>query len=173
MFTRPGEIINFLKEKGYLHSGMNGADFGCGSGYFSVLLANIVGPQGLIYAIDIQEDVLNEAKEFANNFKIKNIRFLKQDLEKNSGLENNSVDFVFISQVLYQSENPELILKEAYRVLKNNGLLIIYEPKESNFLFLGQNVHPQEKIEEICKNIGFKIIEDRDWGAYFLLIFEK
>jgi len=80
MFARPGEIINFLKEKKYLTQNMNGADFGCGSGYFSVLLAQAVLPSGTIYAIDIQDEALKEASEFANSLGIKNIRFLKQNL---------------------------------------------------------------------------------------------
>lgn len=173
MFAKPAEIIKFLKEKKYLTQNMDGADFGCGSGYFSVILAQTVLPSGTIYAIDVQDDVLKEAQEFANNLGIKNIRFLKQDLEKNCGLGNNSVDFVFISQVLYQSKEPEKILKEAYRVLKTNGFLIIYEPQKENYLFYGQTVYPQEKIIEMANSLNFRLIDNKDYPGYFLLIFQK
>lgn len=173
MFLRPGEIIDFLKEKKYLHQGLTGADFGCGSGYFTVLLANTIGINGIIYALDIDEEALNSARELAENFRIKNIRFLRQDLEKTSGLNSNSLDFVFASQILYQSEKPELILKEAFRILKNNGNLIILEPTIINPLFSGQNIHSPQKIEEICEQIGFKIIEKKDWDNYHLWIYQK
>lgn len=173
MFARPGEIISFLKEKKYLTQNMNGADFGCGSGYFSVLLAQTVLPSGTIYAIDIQDEVLKEASEFANNLGIKNIRFLKQNLEITTGLAISPLDFVFISQVLYQSKEPEKILKNAYQVLKTNGFLIIFEPQKNNFLFQNQEVYPQEKIEEICSQLGFKLIDHKNYPGYFLLIFQK
>jgi len=173
MFARPGEIINFLKEKKYLTQNMNGADFGCGSGYFSVLLAQAVLPSGTIYAIDIQDEALKEASEFANSLGIKNIRFLKQNLETTAGLATSTLDFVFISQVLYQSKEPEKILKNAYQVLKSGGILIIFEPQRNNFLFQGQEVHPQEKIEKICTELGFKLIDHKNYVNYFLLIFQK
>jgi len=173
MFTRPGEIVKYLRDKKYIAANMNGADFGCGSGYFSILLAQGVLPSGTIYAIDILEDELKSAQEFVNNLGIKNIRFLRQDLEKNSGLANNQVDFVFISQVLYQSIEPQKIIKEAFRVLKNGGFLIVYEPQASNFLFQGQKVHLQEEIEKICSEIGFKILERKEFLGFYLLIFQK
>jgi ubiquinone/menaquinone biosynthesis C-methylase UbiE len=173
MFTKPGEIVKYLKDKKYITTNMNGADFGCGSGYFSVLLAQSVLPSGTIYAIDILEDELKSAQEFANNLGVKNIRFLRQDLEKNSGLANNQVDFVFISQVLYQSKEPQKIIKEAFRVIKNNGFLIVYEPQASNFLFSGQKVHSQEEIEKICTEIGFKILERKEYPGFYLLVFQK
>jgi len=42
----------------YLRPGSRAADVGCGMGYFSVAMAGIVGPQGKVYAIDIQEKML-------------------------------------------------------------------------------------------------------------------
>lgn len=173
MFVRPGEIIEFLKEKKYIHQGLNGADFGCGSGYFTTLLANVVGVNGNIYAIDIDDDALNSARELAKNLRIKNIRFLKQDLEKSSGLNPLSLDFVFASQILYQSDKPELVIKEAFRILKNNGVLIILEPTSYNYLFFGQNIHQPEKIEKICEEVGFKLIEKRNLNNYILWIYQK
>jgi ubiquinone/menaquinone biosynthesis C-methylase UbiE len=173
MFLRPGEIVQSLREKKYVLKGMKGADFGCGGGYFTSLLAKEVGPEGMIYAIDIQEDAIKEAQEFLKNLGIFNVKFLIQDLEINSGLENDSLDFVFISQVLYQSENPEKIVKEAYRVLKKDGYLIIIEPQEENFLFQGQNVYRPEKVTLILENIGFTLKEINQNNNYYLIIAQK
>ena len=173
MFLRPGEIIQHLREKKYILSSMKGADFGCGSGYFTILLAKEVGPDGKIYAIDIDKEVLKEAQEFANQFDIRNIKFLHQDLEINSGLESNSVDFVFISQVLYQSDKPENIIQEAKRILKNNGYLIILEPQRENPLFTGQKIkHPQE-ITQIIEKENFKIVEIEQSSNYYLIVSQK
>ncbi len=173
MFLRPTDIIQELRSKKYVLPGMAGADFGCGGGYFTALLANEVGPEGKIYAIDIQEEVLKEAQEFLANFGIKNVKFLKQDLEVNCGLEDNSVDFVFISQVLYQSEEPEKIIAEAKRVLKSNGHLIILEPQTTNPLFYGQKTYSFEEVRQMTENQNLKFIEFKTIGEFYLLILQK
>ncbi len=173
MFLRPGEIIRKLREKKYILSGMVGADFGCGSGYFTALLAKEVAPEGKIYAIDIQEDAIKEAQEFLKNLNIFNVKFLKQDLEINPGLDRNTLDFVFISQVLYQSENPEKIIKSAWTVLKNGGYLIILEPQPENALFRGQRIYRPEEISSLLENLNFKIKEIEQSSHYYLIISQK
>lgn len=173
MFLRPTDIVQFLRSKKYILKEMKGADFGCGSGYFTALLANEVGPNGSIYAIDIQEDVLKEAQEFLKNLQIKNVKFILQDLEISSGVPDNSLDFVFISQVLYQSDQPEKIIKNAYRALKKGGHLIILEPKETAFLFQGQRVYNQDKVLEILTQENFEIIDFKEFGDYYLLVASK
>ncbi len=173
MFLRPTIIIQELRDKKYILPGMVGADFGCGGGYFTSLLANEVGPEGKIFAIDIQEDALKEAQEFLKNLGIKNVKFLKEDLEVSSGLEKESLDFVFISQVLYQSENPEKIIQEARNVLKKNGYLIIIEPQENSPLFSGQKVHSLEDVINILENQNIKIIEIKKISDFYLLIGQK
>ena len=173
MFLRPGEIIQHLRDKKYILTGMKGADFGCGSGYFTVLLAQSVGPSGKIYAIDIDEEVLRSAQEFIEQIGLKNVKFLHQDLEVNSSLENNSLDFVFISQVLYQSDEPQKIISEAKRVLKNKGFLIVLEPHKENPLFIGQRVHNFQEIVNLIEKEGFKIIEIEQSSDYYLIVGQK
>jgi ubiquinone/menaquinone biosynthesis C-methylase UbiE len=173
MFLRPGEIVQHLRDKKYILQGMKGADFGCGTGYFTALLAQEVGHSGKIYAIDIDEEVIKEAREFIDQFGLRNVKFLHQDLEINSGLENNSMDFVFISQVLYQSDEPYKIISEAKRVLKDKGYLIILEPQKENPLFTGQRVHNFQDIVDLMEKEGFKIIEIEQTSNYYLVVGQK
>lgn len=173
MFLRPTDIIQELRIKKYVIQGMNGADFGCGGGYFTALLANEVAPEGKIYAIDIQEEVLKEAQEFLKNLNITNVRFLKQDLEIESGIEKNSLDFVFISQVIYQSENPEKIFIEAKKVLKNGGHLILIEPQENNDLFFNQKVYSLDGLIKFLENQYFKIVEIKTLNGYYFIVGQK
>ncbi|GIW65372.1 MAG: hypothetical protein KatS3mg093_351 [Candidatus Parcubacteria bacterium] len=173
MFLRPGEIIEYLKTKKYLLVGMNGADFGCGSGFFTSLLADAVSPTGKIYAIDIQEEVLKEAQEFLKNLQIKNVKFLLQDLEISSGLESNFLDFVFISQVLYQSEAPEKIIREAKRILKDNGHIFILEPQPESYLFKGQRINTIETTTAMVEQENLKFVEKKTFNDFYLLIFSK
>jgi ubiquinone/menaquinone biosynthesis C-methylase UbiE len=173
MFLRPGEIIQHLRDKKYVLSGMKGADFGCGTGYFTALLAQTVGHSGKIYAIDIDEEALKSAQELIDQFGLRNIKFLHQDLEINSGLENNSLDFVFISQVLYQSDEPQKIISEAKRVLKEKGHLIVLEPQKENPLFTSQRVHNFQDIVDLMEKEGFKIIEIEQTSNYYLVAGQK
>lgn len=173
MFLRPGEIIQKLREKKYILKGMKGADFGCGSGYFTALLAKEVGPEGKIYAIDIQEDAIKEAQEFLRNLSTFNVKFLIQDLEVSSGLPENSLDFVFISQVLYQSEKPEKIIESAYKALKSEGFLIILEPQVENILLRGQKAYRPEEIVSFLESFNFKIKEIDQSSNYYLIISQK
>jgi len=173
MFLRPGEIIQKLREKKYVLSGMIGADFGCGTGYFTALLAQTVGPSGKIYAIDVDEEVIKEAQEFINQFGLGNVKFLHQNLEINSGLEKDFVDFVFISQVLYQSDEPQKIISEAKRVLKERGVLIVLEPQKENPLFTGQRVYDFQDIVNLIEKEGFKIIEIEQTSNYYLVVGQK
>jgi ubiquinone/menaquinone biosynthesis C-methylase UbiE len=173
MFLRPGEIVQHLRDKKYILQGMKGADFGCGTGYFTSLLAQEVGHLGKIYAIDIDDEVIKEAQEFIDQFGLRNVKFLHQDLEINSGLEDNSIDFVFISQVLYQSDEPYKIISEAKRVLKEKGYLIILEPQKENPLFTGQRVHNIQEVVNLIEKEGFKIIEIEQTSNYYLVVGQK
>jgi ubiquinone/menaquinone biosynthesis C-methylase UbiE len=173
MFLRPGEIVQHLRDKKYVLAGMKGADFGCGSGYFTALLAEEVGAEGKIYAIDVDEEAIKEAQEFISQFGLRNVKFLHQDLETTSGLEDNSLDFVFISQVLYQSDEPQKIISEAKRVLKDGGFLIILEPQRENPLFAGQRIYNIEEIANILEKESFKIGEINQTSYYYLLIAQK
>jgi ubiquinone/menaquinone biosynthesis C-methylase UbiE len=173
MFLRPGEIVQHLRDKKYVLQGMKGADFGCGSGYFTALLAQEVGHSGKIYAIDIDEEALKSTQELIDQFGLRNVKFLHQDLEINSGLENNSLDFVFISQVLYQSDEPQKIISEAKRVLKDKGYLIVLEPQKENPLFTGQRVHNFQDIINLMEKEGFKIIEIEQTSNYYLTVGQK
>jgi ubiquinone/menaquinone biosynthesis C-methylase UbiE len=173
MFLRPGEIVQHLRDKKYVLQGMKGADFGCGTGYFTALLAQEVGNSGKIYAIYIDEEAIKEAQEFIDQFGLRNVKFLHQDLEINSGLENNSLDFVFISQVLYQSDEPYKIISEAKRVLKEKGYLIVLEPQKENPLFTGQRIHNFQDIVDLMEKEGFKIIEIEQTSNYYLVVGQK
>lgn len=92
------------------------ADFGCGYGTFTIPAAKLI--KGRISAFDLDIDFVKEAAEFDN---IKNIDFICRDFISNgSGLNDESVDYVMLFNILH-FENPQLIFKEVFRILKKNG----------------------------------------------------
>jgi len=173
MFLRPTEVIQHLIDRKIILNGMKGADFGCGTGYFTALLSKAVSQEGTIYAIDIDKETLQQAEDFISHFGLSNVKFFLRDLEISSGLSENSLDFVFISQVLYQLEDPTAILKESNRVLKKKGYLIILEAQENNFLFSGQKIYKPQEVSSFLEKTNFKIIEIDQNINYFLIISQK
>lgn len=126
MFLNPKEIIEELSSNFYIKKGDKIAEFGCGSGYFTTLLAKKI-EYGKVYAIDILEDAINETKELVDLLGLDNVVFYKGDARK-LPYENDFFDVVFISQILFQNEKYEEILDEALRILKPGGYLIVLEP---------------------------------------------
>lgn len=104
-------------------------DFGCGPGYFSIPFAKAVGEDGLVYALDVLPQVLETVIGKAKNAGIVNIITKRVNLEKENGtkLEENSADWVILKDVLFQNQKKEIVIAEAYRILKKSGKVIVIE----------------------------------------------
>ncbi len=142
------------------------ADFGCGSGGWSIPLAKAI-KEGQIYAIDILEEPLSALKSKAETERAYNIRCIRADLEKDSTLRDNSIDLVLLSNILFQAEDRKKMLKEASRVLRENGELLVVDWLE------GTNVNPQE-VENETEEAGFTKVKKIDAGVrHFAYLYKK
>ena len=122
-FLEPDRIV---KEFG-IQEGARIADFGSGHGYYTIPLARAVGPDGKIYAIDIQKNSLDIIRAKARLEHLLNVELIWGDLEEPEGskIKESSLDLVIISNILFQSDQKQNILKEAARILKNGATLAI------------------------------------------------
>lgn len=122
--SRPEDILEQLN----IHDSEKVADFGCGGGYFSIALAKIVS-QGKVYAIDVIKEALEVVESKAVFEKISNIETIRCDLEVlgSSKLEDDSIDLVLARNILFQSEKKAKIIREARRVMKDGGQLVLIE----------------------------------------------
>lgn len=125
MFVSPGKIVEDLD----LKPGMAVADFGCGSGHYSIEAAKKVGKSGKVYAIDIQQDMLGFVRSQAKIEGFSNIETIWTDLEtpEATRLAPSTVDLVFISNILFQAEEKNKVLEEASRILKSGGRAVVTE----------------------------------------------
>jgi len=97
-------------------------DFGCGDWSCSIAAAEAVGAMGKVYALDIHPDACAEVRRRAKKKHLENIETIQSDCA--TGLRNKCVDIVFMHEVLHSlGENKQAVLKEVYRVLKDNGIL--------------------------------------------------
>src|SRR3989344_6982710 len=133
-----GPILTSAGTGGFMHpekiagdfgvrEGMSVADFGSGAGYFTILLGRLVGESGKGYALDIQETALDNVRVKARAVGLKNIEAIRTNLEVvgSSGLPDSSQDMVLVVNVLFQSDKKAEIIREAKRVLKDSGRLVL------------------------------------------------
>jgi len=117
-FFNTGEIFLKLKLDNTI---TDAAEFGSGYGTFTIPAARII--KGHIYALDIDEVMINRLKQRSEEENLSNIKILHKDFVKEgTGLKDNSIDFVMLFNILH-AENPEILLEEAYRILKQDGKL--------------------------------------------------
>ena len=91
-----------------------------GGGIDVLLSAKRVGPTGKVYGLDMTESMISLARTNATKAKVTNVEFLLGTMEK-IPLSDNSVDVIISNCVVNLSEDKDIVLREAYRVLKPGG----------------------------------------------------
>ena len=166
-FVNPEEIV---KKRFNLQPGMAVADFGAGSGYYTLAAAEIVSDSGVVYAVDIQKDLLEKIKTRAEDEGLKNVEIIWADLDRPEGsrIAENSLDFVVISNILFQTENKPAVAREAFRVLKSGGAAGVIDWSES-FGGLGprpEDVLKRQDCEKLFLEAGFAVEKDFEAGEH-------
>jgi ubiquinone/menaquinone biosynthesis C-methylase UbiE len=127
-------------------------DIGCGGGEFIKILSKKYR-RIKIFGIDISEDAIEIATKNNGN---ENISFIKSDIGK-MPFENNYFDIITAFQTYYHWDNIKNNLKEIYRILNNNGILIIAaEIYKVNYHMT--EYRKEEEIKKLFTEIGFKNI---------------
>lgn len=171
-FINPQTVIDQLE----ISEGMVVADFGCGTGYFVFPIAKKIGETGIIYALDVLAPKLEAIESQAKLSGLTNVVTKRVNLEKDGGskLENNSVDWVVLSNMLFQNQNKEIIIKEAARVVKPGGkmLVIEWEKKGDSFGLQEKMKISKEEVMELAKKNGLTFsneitVSDFHYGLIF------
>ena len=96
-------------------------EFGCGYGTFTIPAAKMI--RGIVRAIDIDAEMIAETREEAAKAGLKNINPILRDfLAEGTGLKDESVDYAMLFNILHV-EDPEAMLREAWRILRGDGKL--------------------------------------------------
>ena len=95
-------------------------DLGSGGGIDVLLSAKRVGPTGKAYGLDMTDEMLALANENKEKAGVKNVEFLKGEIE-HIPLPENSVDVIISNCVINLSADKDRVLREAFRVLKPGG----------------------------------------------------
>jgi ubiquinone/menaquinone biosynthesis C-methylase UbiE len=129
-------LDNFLRKlvqnpkkilKDYVKEGMTVLDVGCGPGFFSVEIADIVGASGKVIAADLQQGMLDKIKHKIEGREIEKIIELHKCEEDRIGI-STKVDFVLAFYMVHEVPDQDKFLKEIYSILKPDGTFFIIEP---------------------------------------------
>ena len=145
-----GEII--LREFG-IKSGQKILDFGCGTGVYSIIASRIIGNTGKIYALDYDEDHLEELSIEIKSQNIKNIEIIKTSKKISIPLKNNFIDVVLMYDVYHLLDKDDRIklLNEIHRVLKDKSGFLSYHATH-----IGSYGIELNKVQEQIKKSSFE-----------------
>jgi len=147
------------------------ADLGCGaSGHFIFAAAKIVGKKGLVYAVDILKTVLETINKRAKIENYDNVKTIWSNLEifGATKIESGSLDIALLINTLYQSHKRAEIMREAIRMLKQGGKLVVAEWKNMVTPF-GPPAEERVKRDLLivaAKKLGLHQEEEFEAGQY-------
>jgi len=99
-------------------------DLGSGAGFDCFLAARKVGKTGRVIGVDMTEQMVKKARENAGKYGYSNVEFRLGDIEA-LPVEDNSVDYVISNCVINLAPDKPKVFKEAYRVLRKGGKLLV------------------------------------------------
>ena len=121
------QVRDRVLHKAMLKPGAVVLDLGCGTGFLSLEAARIVGPGGMVLAVDSSEGALRVLAGRAEERGLDNLRTLRADVSR-LPVDGRTVDAVVSRSVLCYVSDRAAVLREALRVLKPGGILSIFEP---------------------------------------------
>jgi precorrin-6B methylase 2 len=155
------------------------ADIGAGSGLFTRPLARAVAPQGMVYAVDIQPELLDYINRRDREEQIQNVRTVLGEFS-DPKLPARDVDLAFINDVLHHIENRAAYLKALGTYMKQSGRIVIIEMNKDDPNTPHRNqpelLIPKDQIARWMSDAGFKQVQefpDMFPGTKWFLVYGK
>jgi ubiquinone/menaquinone biosynthesis C-methylase UbiE len=120
------EAAQQMRQQLKLQPGMTVCDMGCGNGYHTLPIAQAVGPDGKVYAVDIQPEMLRMLDEKAQQQSITNIKSLL-GTETDPKLPEGSCDLILMVDVYHEFSKPDVMLATMRKALKPTGKIVLVE----------------------------------------------
>ncbi len=144
----------------YIRPGMKVLEPGCAMGFFTVPMARMVGNDGMIYAIDIQEKMLKVLKKRLGRMNLlKRVSIRRSSSGSiSAGDLSGQIDLAVVYAVFHEVGNRETFIKEVFNTLKPGGRLLFREP----------GVVSKERVMEeieLIKSAGFRAANDSGFSS--------
>jgi len=167
----PDRAIDVLK----IEKGATVADVGAGSGYMTVKLSKKVGPQGKVYATDIQQGMLDLLNKRLVKSKITNVTTVL-GTQDDPRLPPDALDLVIMVDVYHELSQPQVMLGKIRASLKSGGRLVLLEYRKED---PDVPIRPEHKMSVADAKLeveaeGFKLTKtNEDLPRQHILIFTK
>ncbi len=167
----PDRAIDVLK----IEKGSTVADVGAGSGYMTVKLAKKVGPQGRVYATDIQQGMLDLLGKRVAKARIANVTPVLST-QDDPRLPEGAVDLVLMVDVYHELSQPQVMLRKIRAALKPAGRLVLLEYRKED---PDIPIRPEHKMSVAEAKLeveaeGFKLTRtNEDLPRQHILIFSR
>ena len=165
-WQRPDQIMDFLE----IAEGSVVADLGAGGGWFTIRLANRVGPNGRVYAQDIQPEMIGAIDRRVQREGLKNVETVLGTAVDPS--LTRPVDVVLIVETYYEMDDPRTLLRNVRNSLKPGGRVGIVEFKKDGFgpgPPLNERVDPETIIRD-AESAGLRLEARGDFLRYQYLL---
>lgn len=142
------------------------ADIGCGTGFFTIPLANEVKE---VYALDIRAEMLRDLSEILGQLQIHNVKVLQSE-ESRLPLLDRQVDGILTSLVLHEVEQPLEFFRELNRVLQTGGRLLVIEWAKAS-TEMGPPLEHRlsiQQLDEWALTTGFSNVKSWQWSENFI-----
>jgi ubiquinone/menaquinone biosynthesis C-methylase UbiE len=148
-----------------LKPGMAVADIGAGSGLISRLIAQRVGSEGTVYAVDVAKNMVEYIAKTASEQGLTNLKAVLGD-PKSPKLAPASVDRICIIDAYHHFEHPAEMLAEIKKALRPDGMLVLVDFKRiegvSRRYILDMVRAGQGTFTDEFQNAGFELVERRE-----------
>jgi ubiquinone/menaquinone biosynthesis C-methylase UbiE len=166
------EDCRLLLEALEIAPGSTLCDLGCGNGFYTLELARRVGPHGIVYAVDIQPEMLRMLAERAAHEGLRNIRPVLGTVI-DPRLPDASIDLVLCVDVYHEFSHPEPMLDRIRESLAEGGRLVLAEFRGEDPAVPIKPLHKMTKaqIRAELEPAGFRIAREFDRLPWQHLVF--
>lgn len=169
-WQRPDQVMDALR----IAEGSTVVDLGAGGGWFTMRLADRVGPNGVVYAEDVQPQMVEAIKRRVARAQLTNVKVIL-GTSLNPRLPA-PVDAVLIVDAYYEMEEPQVMLRNVAAVLKPEGRIGIIEFKKDGWgpgPPMEERVDPETVIRD-AEAAGLRLISRETFLPYeYMLVFGR
>ncbi len=150
------------------------ADIGAGTGYFSFRVAERI-PNGVVYAVDIQQEMLDEIERRKRERGVDNIETLLGRID-GPGLGEQSADLIFIVDAYHEFSHPREMGEAMYKALRPGGRLIVVEERAEDSSWSSGRLHrmTEEQARKEITALGYRWLRTESFlPQQHFLVFQK
>ena len=169
-WQKPDQIMDALR----VADGSTVADIGAGAGWFTIQLAQRVGPNGMVYAQDVQRQMLESIKRRVGREGLQNVQ-TRLGSGSNPNLPVASLDAVLVVDAYQEVEDRVTFLRNLARALKPTGLIGIvnYKPGRGG-PGPSEDVRVDKSIVKAdAKVAGLRVVADQVLPYQYLLVLAR